>query len=148
DERADTYIHYAMDGARRMQMLVKDLLAYSRVDSQGKMPRPIDADAVVRQVITGLQVAIDESRADIVSDKLPIIDADELQLAQIFQNLISNALKFHGDDPPRIRIGAAKDGGRWIFHVQDNGIGIEQQYADVIFQMFKRLHERGRYEGS
>jgi hypothetical protein len=148
DEKAEKYINYALDGARRMQQLIKDLLAYSRVDTQGKVPGPIKSELVVRNVLDSLKMAIEESHAEIVCDKLPSVRADAVQLAQVFQNLIGNALKFHDQRPPHIQIGAERIDGNWVFRVEDNGIGIDKQYAEVVFQMFQRLHERGRYDGS
>ena len=148
DDKADKYIHYTIDGAKRMQLLVKDLLAYSRVDTQGKTPVPIESELVVRNVLHGLKIAIEESKAEIACDPLPAVCADSVQLAQVFQNLIGNALKFRGERPPHIHIGAERSFGRWVFRVEDNGIGIDQQYAKLVFQMFQRLHERSRYDGS
>jgi len=148
DEKAEKYIHYAVDGAKRMQQLVKELLAYSRVDTQGQKPTPIKSGIVVKNVLDGLKMAIEENRAEIVCDELPVVRADTVQLAQVFQNLIGNALKFHDERPLQIHIGAERNDDKWAFRVADNGIGIDKQYADVVFQMFQRLHERGRYDGS
>jgi signal transduction histidine kinase len=148
DEKSRKYFNYVLDGAKRMQQLVKDLLAYSRVDSQGKPPLPVEADAVVKDVLKNLGIAIEQSRAEIVCDRLPMVRADGVQLAQVFQNLIGNALKFRAESNPHIHIGAEKNNGAWIFHVADNGIGIDKQYAERVFLMFQRLHERGQYEGS
>ena len=148
DEKSEKYIKYAIDGAKRMQQLVKELLAYSRVDTQGQQLAPIKTDVVVKNVLDGLKIAIEDSRADIVCGELPVVRADMVQLAQVFQNLIGNALKFRGDRPARIRIGAEQNDDKWTFHVRDNGIGIDKQYAEVVFQMFQRLHERGRYDGN
>ena len=148
DEKTEKYVRYALDGARRMQQLVKDLLAYARVDSQGKLPKEIQSATVVKNALSSLGIAIKESRAEIVCDELPVVSADAVQLTQVFQNLIGNALKFHGDRPPRIRVGAKRNRDNWTFCVEDNGIGIGKEYAGVVFQMFQRLHERGRYEGS
>jgi len=148
DEKADKYIFYAVDGAKRMQQLVKDLLAYSRVDSQAKTPTIIKSEIVVQDVLGRLKVAIEESHAQIAFEGLPAIRADTVQIAQVFQNLIGNALKFHGEGAPEIHIGAERKNDKWVFRVEDNGIGIDMQYADRVFQMFQRLHERGRYTGS
>ena len=148
DEKAEKYIKYALDGAKRMQRLIKDLLAYSRVDTQGKKPVEINSEVVLKSVLDSLKVAIDENHAEIVCEKLPAVPADAGQLAQVFQNLIENALKFHSDRPPRIQIGAKRSNGSWQFHVEDNGIGINKQYGELVFQMFQRLHERGHYDGS
>jgi PAS domain S-box-containing protein len=149
DEKADTYIHYANDGARRMQRLVADLLAYSRVGSKGARIRPVNAGDVLRTAIDSLDHAIRESAATIdVIEPLPVVLADDSELSQVFQNLIANAIKFKSSEPPRIRVHASPRNNRWVFAVSDNGIGIDMRYAERIFQMFQRLHERGQYEGS
>ena len=148
DERADKYIGYAVDGAKRMQQLVKELLAYSRVSSQARPPALIETKAVVQDVLGGLKLAIEESHAEIVCDELPAVRADQAQLGHLFQNLIGNALKFRTERPPLIHIGAEKSNGHCVFRVEDNGIGIDQQYGDRVFQIFQRLHERGRYAGN
>ena len=148
DDRADKYIHYASDGARRMQRLVTDLLAYSRVGSQGKPLLPVQSGLVLSAVVQSLQRLIRETEATIVHDALPLVLADEVQLHQLLQNLLSNAIKFRADKPPRVAITAVPYGSRWQFCVADNGIGIDMQYADRIFQMFQRLHELGKYDGS
>ncbi|MBL8362716.1 MAG: PAS domain S-box protein [Rubrivivax sp.] len=148
DERADKYIHYASDGARRMQRLVSDLLAYSRVGSQGRPLLPTSSDRVLRRVLEMLRRLVQESEARVEFDGLPEVMADEGQLHQLFQNLIGNAIKFRGEAPPRIVVKAVPAGPQWQFSVSDNGIGLEMRYAERIFQMFQRLHELGRYEGS
>lgn len=148
DEKADRYIHFAVDGARRMQRLVADLLAYSRVGSQGKPLLPVSSEAVVRRVLVILGATVQSTGATVEYGALPTVLADEGQLHQLFQNLLGNALKFRGQQPPHVRIAAQQVGDRWEFTVADNGIGIELQYADRIFQMFQRLHDRGAYEGS
>jgi PAS domain S-box-containing protein len=149
DEKADKYITYAVSGAKRMQQLVDDLLSYSRIGTQGKPLQPTDAGAVARRVMRAMKVTMERSGAEIVCDDLPMVLADETQFGQLLQNLISNAIKFRAEDrAPRIRIAAAARDGMWIFSVEDNGIGIEEQYAGRIFQMFQRLHGRGEYEGS
>lgn len=148
DERADKYIRYASDGARRMQQLVADLLAYSRVGSQGKPLVPVEADQVLEAVTHSLQRLLRESGGTVEVGPLPRVQADEGQLHQLLQNLISNAIKFRAEAPPRVRVSARPQGHRWLFQVSDNGIGIDMQYAQRVFQMFQRLHELGRYEGS
>jgi PAS domain S-box-containing protein len=148
DEQADKYINYAVDGAKRMQRLIKDLLAFSRIGTQGAVFKSTDADRVVKDVLASLNVAIDESGAEIVCADLPAVRADEVQLRQLLQNLIGNAVKFRAERRPQISIGARRQSGEWVFHVADNGIGIDSQYSERIFQMFQRLHERGRYDGS
>ncbi len=148
DVRADKYIFYAVDGAKRMQRLVADLLAFSRVGSQGKPLRRVEAGEVLAEVQRVLGPRIREAGAEIHAGELPAVWADEDQLFQLLQNLVGNALKFRSSEAPRIRISAVREGDEWRFAVADNGIGIEPQYSERIFQMFQRLHERGRYEGS
>ncbi|HET9931898.1 MAG TPA: PAS domain S-box protein [Polyangiaceae bacterium] len=148
DERADKYIHYASDGARRMQTLVNDLLAYSRVGSQGKPMVSVAAGAVLGRAIASLGASINESGAVIEVGELPSVCADEVQLQQLFQNLLSNAIKFRAADPPRIVISAKPAGEKVEFSVADNGIGIDMRFVGRIFQMFQRLHERDKYAGS
>jgi PAS domain S-box-containing protein len=148
DERADKFIHYASDGARRMQQLVSDLLAYSRVGSQGKPPAPVDVEAVVDRVIRSLGGPLRASDGKVERGELPRALGDEIQLSQLFQNLVSNAIKFRGDQPPIIRITGERKGAQVHYAVSDNGIGMDMRFADRIFQMFQRLHERSAYEGS
>jgi light-regulated signal transduction histidine kinase (bacteriophytochrome) len=148
DERADKYIHYAVDGAKRMQQLIDDVLTYSRVASRGMELRPVDLGPVVRDVLTILSAQIEETSAQVEVGPLPTVAGDASQLRQLFQNLLGNALKFVGDEPPRVSIDAHPEDGAWVVRVQDNGIGIEPQYFDRIFGVFQRLHERERYAGS
>jgi PAS domain S-box-containing protein len=148
DANADKYIGYAVDGAHRMQRLIRDLLAYSRVSSQARPLQATDASAVLNLVIATMKAPIQSSGAEVICRSLPNVMADEGQLAQVFQNLIGNALKFHSDAPPRIEIGACGSGDVWQFIVADNGIGIAKENAGRIFQMFQRLHTREEYEGS
>jgi light-regulated signal transduction histidine kinase (bacteriophytochrome) len=148
DERADKYIYYAVDGAKRMQRMLTDLLAYSRVGSQGRPLVPVSAEAVVKGTVDSLAGAIRRANASVSVGPLPTVRADEEQLGQLFQHLISNALKFQREAPPLVEINATPLNDRWQFAVKDNGIGIESQQMDRIFQMFQRLHERGKYEGS
>jgi PAS domain S-box-containing protein len=148
DARADKYIHYAVEGAKRMQQLVNDLLAYSRVGTQGKPLRPTPSGAILDQVLGELRQAIEEAGADVRRGALPTIKADEVQLAQLFQNLVGNALKFRSERAPRVSVDAQREGEEWLFSVEDNGIGIEKEYSERVFQMFQRLNERGKYEGS
>jgi PAS domain S-box-containing protein len=148
DEKADKYIFYAVDGAKRMQRLVADLLTYSRVGSQGRPLVNVDTASVVNGVIDMMRPSIRKANARIEVSALPHVMADEVQLRQLFQNLIGNALKFRAEADPVIGIRVAHHGDQWLFCVEDNGIGIDMQYAERIFQMFQRLHERGKYEGS
>lgn len=148
DEKSAKYMRYAIDGARRMQQLIKDLLAYSRVGTQGNTSSPIKSGLVMTDVLDSLKIAIEESHAEIVCDTSPTVRADSVQLAQVLKNLIGNALKFRGEHPPRIQVRAELHNDNWVFRIEDNGIGIEKQNAEHVFQMFQRLHERGRYSGS
>ncbi len=148
DDDADDFINYAFDGAIRMQTLINDLLAFSRVSTRGNPFEPTDSGAVLEQTLTGLRMAVKESGALITHDPLPVVMADASQLAQVFQNLISNAIKFHGDDPPKVHISAKRQRDDWVFSVKDNGIGIEPQYFDRIFVIFQRLHGRTEYPGT
>ena len=148
DADADEFIGYALDGALRMQQLIEDLLAYSRVGTRGAAMVPTDANAVVERVIASLKLTIDETSASVTFDRLPTVPADPGQLEHVFQYLVSNAIKFHGSEPPRVRVAAARANGAWRFSVQDNGIGIDPQYFDRIFVLFQRLHARTEYPGT
>ncbi len=148
DERADRYIGYAAEGAKRMQEMVGDLLAYSRAGRTALSPKPVDTNVVVRKILGLHRLSIIESGAEVEYGELPTIVIDEGQFAQMVQNLIGNALKFRGDAPPRVEISAERQNGSWVFAVKDNGIGIDEQHAERIFQMFQRLNTRDKYEGS
>jgi len=148
DDKARKYIHYAVDGAVRMQTLINDLLAYSRVGRHGKSFEPTDAHAVLGMAIRNLTAAIGEAHAVITSDDLPTVTADASQLVLLFQNLLSNAIKFRRGEQPRIHVSARRDGREWRFAVKDNGIGIEAQYAERVFVIFQRLHTKEEYSGT
>ncbi len=150
DERADKYIRYAVDGAKRMQLLITDLLRFSRIDSQSKPFAPTELNAVVQEVIDArLAAALHEAGGTVAVAELPVVQADEVQIGQVFQNLISNALKFRPEDrPPEVHVAAERQGPMWLISVRDNGIGIEEEYAERIFEMFQRLHGVGTYSGS
>lgn len=148
DADADEFIGYAVDGANRMQRLIQDLLAYSRLGSRFKDFAPTNCETVLAHVLANLQMAIDESGAQITHDPLPIVMSDELQLAQLFQNLVSNAMKFRGPEPVKIHLSANFAENRWVFSVRDNGIGIAPEYFDRIFIIFQRLHGRDQYPGT
>lgn len=147
-EDADEFIEYMVDGVRRMQALIDALLQYSRVGRKGREMAPVDLDVAFDDAMANLQAAIEESQARVTRDDLPDVVADRLQLAQLFQNLIGNALKFKGEEPPAVHVGAERHNGEWILEVRDNGIGIEPQYVDRIFDIFERLHSRERYDGT
>jgi signal transduction histidine kinase len=148
DEDADDFINFAVDGARRMQQLIDDLLEYSRVGTRGKPFEEIHTGELLEQVLANLAVAIEESDAQISYEGMPILMADATQLGQLFQNLIGNAIKFRGVDPLGIEVTAEQMGDEWRFSVRDNGIGIEPQYQERIFQIFQRLHSREEYPGT
>jgi PAS domain S-box-containing protein len=148
DERSQKYMHYITDGAKRMQRLVADLLSYSRVGSHGIQLRPVSAAAVVESVLASLGPLIRETGATIEVGALPVIMADEVQLMQLLQNLIGNAIKFRAARAPHVAIAAVERVDRWQFAVRDNGIGIDMRFAERIFQMFQRLHDKERYAGS
>ena len=148
DAAANEFIAYAVDGANRMQRLINDLLAYSRVGTRAKAFEPTDCTAVLDQALANLKAAIEKSGAVVTHDPLPTVMADNLQLVQLFQNLIGNAIKFHVEEPPRIHVSAEQKGNEWVFSVRDNGIGIDPQYAERIFVIFQRLHTREEYPGT
>jgi len=148
DDTADEFIGYAVDGANRMQTLINDLLAYSRVGTRGKPLAPTDAGAVFKAARANLRVAIEESGAEVSSGPLPTVMGDQTQLVQLFQNLIGNAIKFRGEELLQVHVEAERQGRRWLFSVRDNGIGIEPQYAERIFVIFQRLHGRTEYSGT
>ena len=148
DDKAKKFINYAVDGAVRMQRLINDLLVYSRVSSQGKTFAKIDSYTSLDEALQNLAAAIEENRAIVMNDNLPAVRADATQLSQLFQNLVGNAIKFRGANVPRIQISACDLGREWRFEVQDNGIGIEAQYAEKVFAIFQRLHTRAEYPGT
>jgi signal transduction histidine kinase len=148
DERADQYIEFAVDGAKRMQVLINDLLAFSRVGRTGSDLSRVDGDAALARAKANLATQIEQTGAVIDAGPLPAVRAHLTLLSVVFQNLLGNALKFRGDQPPRISVTARRDGDVWSFSVSDNGIGIEPQYADRIFVIFQRLHDKAAYPGT
>lgn len=148
DDDADDFIAFAVDGANRMQKMINDLLAYSRVGTRGKPFELTNCEDVLDRVLDNLQVAIEESGATITREPLPTVMADDLQLGQLFQNLISNAVKFRGEEPPRVHISVEQNDNEWMFSVCDNGIGIDPEHAERIFAIFQRLYNRGEYPGT
>ncbi len=148
DGEADEYIHYVVDGANRMQSLIQDLLSYSRVDSRGKPFEEVDLNYILGAVHSSLQLQIQETAAVIGISPLPTIISDSLQMTQLFQNLLSNSLKFRGNVLPLIQVSACDEVDFWHFTVSDNGIGIEAQYFERIFKIFQRLHTRAEYPGT
>ena len=148
DDKADKYINFAIDGAARMQNLIIDLLEYSRVGTVDEEPESIDCEFILDKVLSNIKAVIKENNATISHDPLPEVMADSTQLVQVFQNLILNGIKFHGEETPKIHIAAEKKASEWVFSVQDNGIGIDPQYSERIFEIFKRLNSRERYPGT
>lgn len=148
DATAQEYIKFAVEGAQRMKTLIEDLLAYSRVGTQSKPFAPVACEQVLTTTLQTLQIAIAESRAQITHDPLPVVQGEATQLGLLFQNLLSNALKFRDARPPRIHIAAQRTGQDWQFAVQDNGIGLDPQHAEQIFVIFQRLHTRAEYPGT
>jgi PAS domain S-box-containing protein len=141
DAEADEFISYIVGGARRMEMLLKDLLAYSQTGSSSEGPaEPVDCETVIRKVLLNLKASIDQNAADITWDGLPTVQAHEIRLVQLLQNLVGNAIKYRGQDAPRIHISAERRESYWLFSIRDNGIGIEPEYTNQIFGIFKRLH--------
>ena len=148
DSDADDFIGFAVDGAKRMQTLIQDLLVYSRVGTRGKPFEPTDCESVLEQVLMNLEVAIRGSGSVVTHDPLPTVVADTSQLTQLFQNLIGNAIKFRGEDAPRVHVAAERKGDEWEFSVADNGIGIDPEFFERIFVIFQRLHGIGEYSGT
>jgi signal transduction histidine kinase len=148
DENADKFIGYASEGAQRMQILIQDLLALSRVGRKGTTCESVDCNAVVEEVLSGLQSAIQESGAAITHAQLPAVWADRTLMTQVFQNLIGNAIKFRGKERPAVSVEAEEDGHQCLFSVRDNGIGIAPEFAENIFVVFQRLHARAEYPGN
>jgi signal transduction histidine kinase len=148
DENADKFIGYACEGALRMQALVQDLLAFSRTGRNCAACGRVDCDAAMEEVLLSLDLAIQESGAVVTHAALPVVWADRSQLAQVFQNLIGNAIKFRGKEPPVVSVQAEKAGQQWVFSVSDNGIGIAPECAQNIFVVFQRLHARTEYPGN
>jgi PAS domain S-box-containing protein len=148
DSNADEFIGFAVDGAVRMQLLVQDLLSYSRVTTKGQSFQLIDAKAACENALENLRTSIKDSNAIVNVGPLPPVLADARQFMQLFQNLIGNAVKYCDERTPEIHVAAKPDGDQWLFSVQDNGIGIAPQYSERIFQMFQRLHTTKKYSGT
>jgi PAS domain S-box-containing protein len=149
DSDADEFIAFAVDGCNRMQGLIKDLLAYSRAGTNGKVLSEVSAENALKEALANLRTTIDQSSAVVTHDALPDIRTDETQLTQVFQNLVGNAIKYHGTEIPHVHVSATKNGGNeWTFSVRDNGLGIDPQYFDRIFILFQRLHGRDEFEGT
>ncbi len=147
DGRADELIAHTVDGVSRMQALISDLLAFSRI-ARGKAFEPTDSAAALGVALANVEVAVREAGAVVTHGPLPVVRADPGQLAQLFQNLVGNAVKFLGPSPPRVHVGAERHDGHWFFSVKDNGIGISPEYFERIFTVFQRLHTRDEYPGT
>ena len=148
DYKADKYIHFAVDGASRMQNLINDLLDYSRVTRSTREFGTTDCEFILKKVLSNSKMVIKENNATVSHDPLPEVIADSTQMVQLFQNLILNGIRFHGEETPKIHITAEKKASEWVFSVQDNGIGIDPQYSEKIFEIFKRFHTRDEYSGT
>ena len=148
DDDAKEFMAFIVDGAGRMKQLIEDLLAYSRVGRHGKALRAIPVESALRRALTNVRAAVEEAGATVTYDGLPTVQADEVQLAQLFQNLIGNALKFRSASVPRISVTCRESEAEWQFAVADNGIGIEPAYFERIFMVFQRLHNKGEYPGT
>jgi light-regulated signal transduction histidine kinase (bacteriophytochrome) len=149
DTDANEFIDFAVDGAKRMQDLIHDLLEYARVGTRGKEFKPTPLGLVVADALANLSNAIDEAKAEVVINDLPTLSCDATQLAQVCQNLLANAIKFHRPgQTPVVRVSAHRGEGAWAVAVADNGIGIDPKYFERIFQMFQRLHGRSEYPGT
>jgi signal transduction histidine kinase len=147
DERADSYIDFAVEGAKRMQVLINDLLAFSRV-GRTKDFAPVDLNDALGDALSSLETGLEEAGAVVTGDDMPTVDGDRTLLTQVFFNLIGNAVKFRGDRPARVHLSARRSGAEWVFCCADNGIGIEPQYAERVFVIFQRLHTRDKYGGT
>jgi PAS domain S-box-containing protein len=149
DSDADEFIDYAVDGSTRMQRLIQDLLTYSRAGTNGTALREIFSENALKEAIENLRATIEESGAVVTHDQLPAITTDGTQLAQVFQNLIGNAIKYHGAEVPHVHVSAMNNGANeWIFSVRDNGLGIDPQYFERIFIIFQRLHGPTEFKGT
>jgi PAS domain S-box-containing protein len=148
DADADEFIRYAVDGVERMRALILDLLAYSRVSRHGKPFQRVSMEAVLGEALGNLRQAVRETSAEVTHDPLPEVVGDSIQLVQLLQNLVGNAIKFHGATAPCVHVSAAPENVFWRFSVSDNGIGIDPKYFERIFVIFQRLHTRDRYPGT
>jgi PAS domain S-box-containing protein len=148
DSDANDFIDYIIDGAQRMRQLINDLLEYSRVTNQERIVEKVNLESVLDDVLSNLSITIKEFKVIITHDPLPIVIADKNQMLQVFQNLITNSIKFHGKNPPEINISVQKGSKEWTFAVKDNGIGIDSKHQDQIFEVFKRLHTKDKYPGT
>jgi light-regulated signal transduction histidine kinase (bacteriophytochrome) len=148
DEQAQRYLGYICDGAKRMQALIKDLLAYSRVTTAEFPLIPANLEDILQGALNDIQTLIREKHVQISHEGLPTLKVNPYQMGRLFQNLITNAIKFHADGPPRIQISARQDAGEWVIAVRDSGIGFDPKYEERIFKVFQRLHAKEKYPGT
>ena len=148
DSDADEFIGYAVDGANRLQRMINDLLTFSRVGTRGKPFARTDLNEVLAYVKLDLEVSITENRAVVTSDALPTVEADEMQLVQLLQNLVENAIKFRREEAPKIHVSSERGENEWIISVRDNGLGIDPKYHEKLFVLFQKLHAGGKYPGT
>jgi light-regulated signal transduction histidine kinase (bacteriophytochrome) len=148
DSEANEFIGYVVDGAKRMQSQIKDLLAYSRVNTQGNSFKATNCSDIFETALTNLSGIIEENGATVTRESLPTLPADASQLVSVFQNLIGNGIKYRGDEPPRINVSAVRSKNKWLFSFMDNGIGIKSEFGERIFEIFQRLHSKTKYAGT
>lgn len=148
DQDARDFIWFAVDGSKRMQRLINDLLSYSRVGTRGGEFELVDFNSAPGEARADLKAAIEETQALITNDELPTLMADKSQMVRLFQNLIGNALKFRGENPPRVHISAQEKADHWVFSVSDNGMGIDPEYHERIFTIFRKLKGGEQYQGT
>ena len=148
DAAGEEFIEFAVDGANRMREMIDGLLAYARVETDGESFEPIDLNAVLAAVLADLQFQIDETDAEITRTELPMVAGDASQLRQLFQNLLGNAIEYSGDEPPRVHISATRESDAWVVSVSDEGIGIDPEHRDRIFEVFQRLHTQDEHPGT
>ncbi|PYT08716.1 MAG: hypothetical protein DMF49_04375, partial [Acidobacteria bacterium] len=148
DADAEEFIHFTLEGARRMRQLIEDLLSYSRMGSKGRRLDPTDFEKALARALENLRHSIEESGGVVTHDPLPGLVADEAQVIQVFQNLVGNAIKFRGEEAPRVHVSAERNCNEWVLTVNDNGIGVDSRHFERIFIMFQRLHSRERYPGT
>lgn len=145
---AKDYIRYVVEGTHRLQQLIDDLLSYTRLNAQLQPPQPVDMAVVFQETLSNLESVIKEQKAKITRGDLPVVYANHAHMVLLIQNLISNGLKFHGKNPPKIHVDARREKDRWVFSVSDNGIGIDSRYFDKLFVVFQRLNTREAYPGT
>ena len=148
DEKADRYIHYVVDGAHRMEKLINDLLTFSRLSRAELAREPVNLESVLEITLNDLGKSLKEAECEVTYDPLPTVQANSTQMGQLLQNLLGNAVKFRSDDPPRVHVSAQMRNHEWLISVRDNGIGLDMEHAQRIFDIFQRLHGIGEYDGT